>query len=98
MALQSFDDVDFTGFDEDTIEKIKADCLRFTHFKLALNRTSFSIDGSVFGTPSEYYVNSIKNGMDIRVYPKSKQRYYDYGILVFEEDSMTKFLVYHNAH
>ena len=101
MKLQSFEEVNFAGFNDNVIKQIKEDCLRFVNFKFALNcnECELSITGAVFNNNNNYYLYKIKGGLDVQVTPKHRNNLcYEYGIMIFEEDDMIKFHVYHNGH
>ena len=102
MKLQPFEEVDFNGFKDNIIEQIKEDCLRFINFKFTSDGKNYScltIDGVIFGNNNRYYLHEIKDGFDVQVTPKHRHPgSYEYGIYIFEEYDMIKFIVYHNAH
>ena len=71
------------------------------NFKFALNcnECELSITGAVFNNNNNYYLYKIKGGLDVQVTPKHRNNLcYEYGIMIFEEDDMIKFHVYHNGH
>lgn len=102
--MQDFKDVCFTGFDDETIEKIKIDCLRFSKFKLApdfkdIDKFYLEIDGSVFDNNNIYFLYKFKDGLSVQVTPKPRNPIcYEYGIHIFTENDILKFWVFHNGH
>ncbi len=96
MQLQPVGDVCFDGFPEETIEKIKQDCLRFANFTVSPNVDTKQI----IDETTTYIIHTCRDGINLQATPKHKDPNvsYEYGILIYKEDHMTKFWVYHNPH
>jgi hypothetical protein len=96
QQLQPFEDVCFTGFPQETIEKIKRDCLRFATFTLPSGLNIHHIKDET----TTYIIHKTRDGIDLQATPINKDPNvsYEYGIHIFKEDNITKFWVYHNPH
>jgi len=57
IKLQSFTDVNFDGFDSNTIEQIKQDCLRFVHYEIGDGVKECELDGSTAFTTCIIYTS-----------------------------------------
>lgn len=97
MTEYDFTGVNFTGFSDETIEEIKADCLRFLDHT---QRTEFEeIDGSLYGNDNIMYFVSknYKNDLNVQVVPKGRNSIaYKYGIYIFRDNGETKVYPYHH--
>jgi hypothetical protein len=102
MNLQDFTDVSFVGFDNETIEEIKEECLRFVNFKFSPNGGDFqylNIDGSVFNNNNNYFLHPCKGGFGVQVTPKPRDPIcYKFGFMILEENDRINFRPYHNPH
>jgi hypothetical protein len=98
--MQDFKDISFVGFDDETIAEIKVDCLRFINFKLSEDFNGYlEIDGAIFNNNNIYFISKSKNGLNMQVTPNYRNSIcYEYGIHIYKEDDIIKFLPYHNGH